>query len=390
MNLRQLERDLEMPATEVSTSLFEQWLGENIYASREYITRIRKAILQECWSKYGENSCAQLRAASVQKIRLLGVQSHFFSSFDHLDIALKNAVENQFLPDSYRWYLSFVGMYLLWYGFSFVEMSNLKKTDVSDAYPLIQKGNDTIPVNSIVIRLLRQWKTLSTYRVEDGIEICKPSNHLFRSGIKDMVSADTIEYLLSNINNISLDYVRQSGQFWRCSVSQIDGTSFISESEKALVNKSESDYKLWKKVFYPNEGHKSVNWVDTLIPGNFVVVETIQNRLKYTKEMVVAVSNDTISTHSHVFNKSSLCDQNEPYCKMLDAQSSIVQSLLVEYGNSFGDNYGISALLLGRLYRKLLADGSGDNKMLDALELAIATLEEKEEERQKNFSNHCV
>ncbi len=380
MNLRQMEKELRMPATEISTLVFEQYFGENVHGSREHVSRLKKAILDECDAKYGKNSCPQIKAANVRRIRSYGIQRCMYSGFDSFHCALMNRM-SAYQPESLKWYMAVACMCLLWYGFSYQEVSNLKKTDISDVAPLIRKGDTMVVVNNIVMRLLRKWKTTSVFPENDTLLVCKDSEYLFRSNKYARVTALYLERHLNKFPSVRVLYVQRSGMYWRYLVSEIGATSFISKEELEKVKSNLSEYTLWVDTFYPNEQLHAKEWADCVEVGQEIVAETMNVRLKYRKELVTEVTDETVVTDSHIYNKTSRCALNDPYAKMLDSGSLVVQSLLVEFSNSFTANYSVSSLMLSKLYRKMLADGSGDERTLDALELAISLLNEQAEKQ---------
>lgn len=382
MNLRQMEKELGMAATEVPTLVFEEYFGERVHGSREYVSRLKKALLDECESKYGKGSCPQIKEAKIRRIRTYGIQRCMFSGFDDFHCALMNRMEG-YQPETLKWYLAFVGMCLLWYGFSPQEMSDLKKSDISDTAPLIRKGGNMVIANNIVMRVLRKWKTLSVYEEKENVLVCKESEYLFRSNKTQKMAAISIENHFGLVPDMNEFYVQKSGMYWRYLVSQIGATSFTSKEELERVESNLADYNLWMDTFYPNERIRAKEWTDRITVGQQIVAETMNVRLKYRKELVTSVTDEMVTTDSHVYSKRSRCALNDPYTKMLDADSLVVQSLLVEYSNSFIENYGVSALVLSKLYRKMLADGSGDNRTLDALELAITVLNEQADKQFK-------
>lgn len=383
MNLRQMEKDLEMAATEVPTLLFEQYFGEHVHGTREYVSRLKKALLVECESKYGKDSCPQIKEANIRRIRTYGIQRCMYSGFDHFHCALMNRLQ-KYSPESLNWYLAIGGMCLLWYGFSYQEMSDLKKADISDTAPLIRKGENMVVVNNIVMRIFRKWKTLSVYVEENGVVlVCKESEYLFRSHRVKKFTANSIECDCGRVPDMNSFYVRKSGMYWRYLVSQIGATAFTSKQELESVESKLTDYNLWLDTFYPNERVHAKEWTSRVVVGQQIVVETMNVRLKYRKELVTAVTEETVVTDAHIYSKNSRCALDDPYSRMLDADSLVVQSLLVEYSNSFVANYSVSALVLSKLYRKMLADGSGDNRTLDALEVAISVLNEQSNQQMK-------
>lgn len=382
MNLRQMEKDLGMPATEVPTLMFEQYFGENVHGSREHVSRLKKAILDECEAQYGKDSCPQIKAANVRRIRSYGIQRCMYATFDDFHCALANRMAD-YQPESLKWYVTVASMFLWWYGFSYQEMSNLKKADISDVSPLIRKGETMVVVNNIVMRLLRKWKTISFYTDNENVLVCKDSEYLFRSTRYPKMTVLSLERHMEDVPDMSAFYVQKSGMYWRYLVSEIGATSFISKEELEKVEANLPEYNLWLDVFYPNERVHAKEWASHVQVGQEIVAETMNVRLKYRRELVTAVTDETVVTEKHIYNKQRRCALNDPYSKMLDPESLVVQSLLVEFSNSFVANYSVSALVLSKLYRKMLADGSGDERTLDALELAVSVLNEQADKQDQ-------
>lgn len=381
MNLQQLEKDLGKLAPEISCREFERWMGFTKYYCRETYSRRKNSILKEYKQKYGDATYCDLCDASIQKVIVVAVQSWMFSGFEHLASRLEFEMEDEIAPDSFAWYAALAGAYLLWSGFSFQEMSDLNKSDISNNAPLLQKGDETVLVPEKMIRFLRKFKNAVYYKHGEKKYMAKHSDKLFRSYKSSKVPATMIEQYV-RVLQIDPQLIWRSGAYWRKLLDQSGATTSLSDDDIGVIENNTQEYEIWKKVFYPDDSFDS-NWVNGLAIGELVITEEIyQGRMRYRKEEVVSIDDQSVQTVAHVFSKNDCSAMGCAFCNMLNPYSKAIQSLFYANEDPTEGNCGVAAIVLGELYRSMLADGSGDNRVLNALQTAIFLLNKQSYEKK--------